>query len=86
MPYRYIYMSDKHRNLCGDIIGVLRYKNGWSQEQLAGKCQLYGIDITQQAIAKIEARNRAVPDIEVVMFAKIFKVSTDYLLGLTDQP
>lgn len=57
----------------------LRLEKGLSQRQL-GKL----VNISHVAIARWENESR-IPNAEtVVMFAKFFSVTTDYLLGLTD--
>ena len=55
----------------------LRKKAGMSQQDLAEKLQLEGIDLTSKEISKIENNNRLVQDFELFAFAKIFKVSAD---------
>jgi transcriptional regulator with XRE-family HTH domain len=45
-------------------------ESGWSQEQLAGKCQLQGWDASRDVIARIELQNRLVTDWELVVLAK----------------
>lgn len=48
-----------------------------SQQDLAEKLQLEGIDLTSKEISKIEMNKRLVQDFELFAFAKIFKVSAD---------
>lgn len=53
----------------------LRKKNGWSQEELAGK-----MDVSRQAVSKWES-TQSVPDLEkILQLGKLFGVTTDYLL------
>lgn len=47
---------------------------------LADQLQLIGIDLDKNAIQKIESGKRFVTDIEIVAFAKVFKITTDELL------
>ncbi len=50
-------------------------KNGWSQEELAEK-----LSVSRQAVSKWESAS-SVPDLQKLLrMAKIFEVSTDYLL------
>ena len=57
----------------------LREEKGLSQVELSA---VFGVD--KSTIAKYETGGRE-PDLEtLVKFAKYFKVSTDYLLGLED--
>lgn len=51
-----------------------------SQRELADKMQLVGIDIDKNAIQRIECGKRFVTDIEIVAFAKVFKVSLEKLV------
>lgn len=53
----------------------LRKKNGWSQEELAGK-----LGVSRQAVSKWESA-MSIPDLEKILaMSEIFEVSTDYLL------
>ncbi|MGI6590110.1 MAG: helix-turn-helix domain-containing protein [Eggerthellaceae bacterium] len=61
--------------IMADKIMQLRKKEGWSQEQLANK-----IGVSRQAISKWES-GQSVPDMKKLLkLAKVFDVSTDYLL------
>ena len=72
--------SDGLNNLCGKNIALFRNNLGISQRELADKMQLVGIDIDKNAIQRIECGKRFVTDIEIVAFAKVFKVSLEELL------
>lgn len=48
-----------------------------SQQGLAEKLQLLGIDLTSKEISKIETNKRLVQDFELFAFAKIFNISAD---------
>lgn len=59
----------------GEKIFDLRKRNGWSQEELAEKC-----DVSRQSVSKWES-GQSVPDLDkILMLSDIFQVSTDYLL------
>ena len=73
--------NDGLNNICGKNIAVFRNSLGISQRELADKMQLVGIDIDKNAIQRIECGKRFVTDIEIVAFAKVFKVSLEELLG-----
>jgi transcriptional regulator with XRE-family HTH domain len=47
---------------------------GLTQEQLAAKCQIAGLDISRSTLAKIEAGLRCATDHDVWVIAKILKV------------
>ncbi|MBQ8304061.1 MAG: helix-turn-helix transcriptional regulator [Clostridia bacterium] len=72
--------NDGLNNLCGKNIALFRNDLGISQRELADKMQLVGIDIDKNAIQRIECGKRFVTDIEIVAFAKVFKVSLEELL------
>lgn len=65
------------RNVSGSKLNELRKKAKLSQQDLAEKLQLEGIDLTSKEISKIETNNRLVQDFELFAFAKIFNVSAD---------
>ena len=78
--------AEDSNNICGKRIAELRkaIKPKMSQRALAEKMQIEGIDFEKNAIQRIEAGKRFVTDIEIVAFAKVLKVTTDYLLGLSN--
>ena len=65
------------KNVSGSKLKELRKKAKLSQQDLAEKLQLEGIDLTSKEISKIETNNRLVQDFELFAFAKIFNVSAD---------
>ena len=65
------------KNISGRKLKELRKIAKMSQQDLAEKLQLEGIDLTSKEISKIETNNRLVQDFELFAFAKIFKVSAD---------
>lgn len=67
-------------NICGKNIAKLRTDLKISQRGLADKMQLVGIDIDKNAIQRIECGKRFVTDIEIIAFAKVFKVTFEELL------
>ena len=67
--------------MLGQRINELRIAMGWSQVQLAEK-----LNISKQTVSNWENENIQ-PSIEMlVRIAKLFHVSTDYLLGLDNIP
>lgn len=61
--------------ILADKIISLRKKNGWSQEELAEK-----MNVSRQSVSKWEGA-LSVPELEkVLQLARVFGVSTDYLL------
>lgn len=67
-----------YKNISGIKLKELRVKSDLSQEKLAEKLQLLGIEITFKEISKIENNQRLVQDFELFAFAKFFGVSADY--------
>lgn len=65
------------KNVSGSVLRDLRQKANISQQELAQKLQLEGINLTAKEISKIETNNRLVQDFELFAFAKIFNVSAD---------
>lgn len=72
--------KDDLNNVCGKNIARLRTELKISQRELADRMQLVGIDVDKNAIQRIECGKRFVTDIEIIAFAKIFKVSFEELL------
>ena len=74
--------SFENRNLCGK--NVARFRNLLadhpSQEKLAAKMQLKGLNINKNAIQRIECGKRMVTDRELDAFSQIFNVPVDELL------
>ncbi|EOE7205037.1 helix-turn-helix domain-containing protein [Clostridioides difficile] len=60
-------------------IKYLRENMNMSQKELSEKA-----NINTSVMNRIESGERAIRDDELVVFAKIFDVSTDYILGLSD--
>jgi transcriptional regulator with XRE-family HTH domain len=68
---------NNYKNISGIKLKELRKNAKLSQQDLAEKLQLEGIDLTSKEISKIETNKRLVQDFELFAFAKIFKVSVD---------
>lgn len=67
--------------MLGQRINELRVASGWNQVQLAEK-----LNISKQTVSNWENENIQ-PSIEMLIrLAKLFCVSTDYLLGLEHTP
>ena len=62
------------------MIRRLREREGLSQEELAAKLQLAGLNLNQKAISRIETGVRVVPDFELLFFSKVLSVSPEELL------
>ena len=55
---------------------------GLSQEQLAARVQLLGLEVTQKVISRIETGLRVVPDYEVVIWAQALDTTALWLLQI----
>lgn len=67
------------KNVSGSIIRELRIKSNLSQQDLAEKLQLLGVQLTSKEISKIENNQRLVQDFELFAFAKVLCVPADTL-------
>ena len=64
----------KKRNIIGENLKLLRLQKGLSQEQLASKLHLLGLNLDRSAISRIESYSREVYDYEVSYFAAALNV------------
>lgn len=73
------------KNRIGKRVKELRTERQLSQKALAEQLQLAGYEFNDLTVLRIEQGTRFVPDYEVVALAAYFRVSCEYLLGLTDE-
>ncbi len=76
-----IYKHNGKCNVSGEKIRENREKLGISQEQLAAKLQLLGLDTNQKAISRVETGSRVVPDYELEYYSKALGISILVLLS-----
>ena len=81
-----IYDFNGKKNISGKRIREASKKLHLSQEYLAARMQVAGIIMERDVISRIEIGTRFIPDYEIPIFAEVLQVSTDWLLGLTDDP
>ncbi|WP_395939490.1 helix-turn-helix domain-containing protein [Clostridium sp. DJ247] len=67
------------RNVIGKRIKMLRLKEGITQEQLAARLNVQGIDIDRPMISKIENQSRELLDYEIIGIAKALGVPIEFL-------
>lgn len=79
-----IYDYNGKKNISGSRIREARRKLDLSQDDLAAKMQVEGIVIERDSVSRVELGTRFVPDYEVPVFAKVLKVSVEWLLGLEE--
>lgn len=75
--YKY---TDGKCNASGAVIRQLREKAGLSQEELAAKLQLAGLNLNQKSVSRIETGDRVVPDFELIFFSEVLDVPICKLL------
>jgi transcriptional regulator with XRE-family HTH domain len=66
-------------NVVGPNIRASRNRLGPTQEELAVKCQVFGLDISRGTLSQIEAQIRCVKDAELWAFAQVLGLPTDSL-------
>lgn len=64
----------------GERIKLLRLQNNWTQQQLGDK-----IGYSQRMIGAIEAEQREPSIDKILEISKLFKVSTDFILGADEK-
>ena len=72
------------RNICGKKLKEIRKQGKLSQNTLAAKLQLKGLDVSQTTISLIETEKRIVTDFELKYLAIALKVSIDELLEMEE--
>jgi transcriptional regulator with XRE-family HTH domain len=70
----------RFRNAAGPQIRKLRYEKELTQDQLAAKVQLLGLDLDRTALAKVESQIRSLFDFELAVLATALGVSMHDLL------
>ena len=75
-----MYDFEGAKNISGDRIHQARTTMRLSQADLAARMQLNGVAIEREAISKIETGDRFVTDYELLMFAKVFGVTIEWLI------
>ena len=71
-----IYRPEGRCNISGERVRAARERAGISQERLAYKIQIAGLDITQKAISRIETGDRIVADYELEYLADALGVTS----------
>ena len=76
-----LYTLDGKYNISGERVREARIRAGMSQDTLAAKIQLSGLQMGQMAVSRIETGKRIVPDFELPIIAEALGVTTEWLLG-----
>lgn len=81
--------SNNKRNICGKQIHLIRtgqYDKKHpkiTQEMLAARLQVLGLDIDRTAISKIETGDRVLRDFEIILFAEALKVPIEIICDIS---
>lgn len=67
------------RNIIGKQIKIIRLSKEITQEQLAARLNINGIEIDQTMISKIEEQVRGIQDYEIKIFAIVLGVTIEDL-------
>lgn len=81
---RYYLFDESKCNQCGPKIRRLRKAMNMSQEKMAGKCQIAGLNVNQKAISRTETGKRIVPDYELLFYSEFFGVPITELFESID--
>ena len=71
----------KELEIFAERVHMLRKQRGMSQKELGE-----AIGLSHKSISTIESGSRTTPLEKLVILARFFQVSTDYLLGLCEEP
>lgn len=80
-----LYRLEEQCNISGPRIKEARKRAKMSQDILAAKLQLQGLQMGQMAISRIETGKRVVLDFELPIFADVLGVTIEWLLGIEKQ-
>jgi transcriptional regulator with XRE-family HTH domain len=78
-------MTRKPRNVIGPQVRKLRAQRELSQEKLAVRIQLAGLDWGRVALAKVESRIKKVSDAELFILARVLGVEMSELFPGTER-
>lgn len=77
-----IYDFNGKKNICAERIKQARRDLGLSQEQLAARLQLEGVNIERDSVSRMEIGTRFIADYELLALCRVLKVSPAFLLGI----
>ncbi len=77
-----IYSYKGKANVCHARIRQARESRQITQDQLAARLQVEGVQVNQKAISRIEAGERVVADYELLVLSEALGVDVDWLLNL----
>lgn len=74
-------MTEEQTENFGTRLRQLRKSRGWTMQEIADR-----LDTTKASISGYEQHDRMPTPDKIIIFAKLFGVSVDYILGQTDDP
>ncbi len=74
-----ITFSDR-KNVIAETLRLYRVQNHLTQQQVAAKMQVLGVNMDQQMISKIESNSRIVTDYELACFCHILNIEPNQIL------
>ena len=77
-----IYDFNGSKNICGKRIKEARTRLKLTQEALAARLQVEGINVERDSVSRMEIGTRFVADFELLILCKVLNVSPTYLLGM----
>ena len=77
-----IYDFNGNKNICGKRVKEARQRLKLSQEALAAKLQIEGVNIERDSVSRIEIGTRFVADYEIAALCRILNVTPEYLLNI----
>lgn len=80
-----LYTMGERCNISGERMKEARRQRGLSQDALAARLQLRGLQMGQMAVSRIETGKRVVPDFELPVIADALGVTVEWLLGMPEQ-
>ena len=80
-----IYKPGGKCNISGERLRATRESVPLSQEQLAARLQLAGLNVTQKTISRMENGQRVIADYQLPFLADALDVTIYYLLGIEEQ-
>ena len=76
-----IYNFDGKKNICGKKVREFRREKGITQDELAARLQVEGVNIERDSISRLEKGTRFVADYELVILAKVLGVKIEDLVS-----
>ena len=80
-----IYKPSGKCNIIWERMRATRESVSLSQEQLAARLQLAGLNVTQKTISRMENGQRVIADYELPFLAEALDVTVYYLLGIEER-